>query len=679
MAGLEDRIDADLACGEEARLVGELEALVREHPLRERLRGQLMLALYRSGRQADALETYRRTRARLIDELGLEPGPELKELERGILAQDPGLQAPARVSAVALLAASGLEQEFPGLRSLNRSNLPVPTGELIGRRGEVEWALALLGEGAARLLTLVGSGGAGKTRLAVEVAAEAAGRYRDGVWMVALASIPDRALMVSELARVLDVAPVPAESLEQTLVSGLSERELLLVLDNFEHLPEAVGLVADLLASAPGVDVLATSREPLRIRGEHRMDVPPLAPEDAAELFVVRARAARPELSLDEDDRRAIDRICARLDRLPLALELAAARVAAFAPRRLESRLAQRLTIPEGPRDLPERQRTLRATIGWSYQLLHPAERNLFEQLSPFIGGVRIDSAEVIWDTEAAERLVSLMEKSLLRRREDPDGELRVSMLETVREFALERAAAEGVAKQAADRHAGYFLALAEQAEPHLHGERQRQWLDRLESDHANLRAALDHLSQREPAQAVRMATNLAWFWDHRGFESEAVTRLTDLLALDRSDDPIRGRALIAAGRFRLKLGEPQRAKSLLLDALPIVQQQGDQRSIALALAYAGWADGALGDDAGMARHYEDAIATARAAADHWALGVALNGYGTSARIRGDSQRALPLVEEALSLLRRIGDAAGVAITSLSVAEIAIDVGDLDL
>ncbi|HEY2590581.1 MAG TPA: hypothetical protein VGI35_03230, partial [Steroidobacteraceae bacterium] len=491
--------------------------------------------------------------------------------------------------------------------------------------------------------------------------------------------IPDRVLMASELARVLDVASVPAESLEQTLAGALSGRELLLVLDNFEHLPDAAGLVAELLASASGVDVLATSREPLRVRGEYRMDVPPLAPEDAAELFVVRARAARPDLSLDEDDRRAVDRICVRLDGLPLALELAAARVAAFAPRRLESRLAQRLALPEGPRDLPERQRTLRATIGWSYQLLEPAERSVFEQLSPFIGGVRIDSAEVMWGAPAAERVISLMEKSLLRRREDSDAELRVWMLETVREFALERALTEGVAAEAAGRHVEYFFGLAEQAAPHLHGAGQRQWLDRLESDHANLRAALDHLSQLEPSRALCMATNLAWFWDHRGYASEALSRLTDLLAVAREDDPVRGRALVAAGRFRMKLGEPAHAKSLLFGALPIVRREGEQRSIALALAYLGWADAALGDDAGMVGHYEEAIATARAAGDDWALGLALNGYGSSMRARGDSERALPFLDEALSLFRRIGDAAGVAVTSASVAEIAIDAGELEL
>jgi predicted ATPase len=486
-------------------------------------------------------------------------------------------------------------------------------------------------------------------------------------------------MMIAEVARVLDVTPVAGETPEQTLMRALAERELLLVLDNFEHLLDAAGVVADLLAAAPRVDVLSTSRQPLRIRAEQRLEVPPLPARDAAVLFVDRAKAVRPDLVVDADDHAAIGRICERLDGLPLAVELAAARIALFGPRQLETRLAERLKLPEGPRDLPERQRTLRATIDWSYQLLDPAERNLLARLSPFIGGVRIDAAESIWGAGADEELISLTEKSLLRRREDPDGVPRLWMLETVRAFALERATAEGTADEANDRHAEHFFALAEHAAPYLHGRDERQWLDRLESEHTNLRVALDHLSEHEPGQALRLAANLMWFWELRGFRIEARDRLTQVLGSTRPDEPGRGRALVAAGRLASRAGHFASAKSLHMEALSITRQEPDQRLTVLALADLGWTAGAVGDEGEMAARFEEAIATARVAKDDWALGLALNGYGSCGPVRGDPERARPIVEEALRLFRRLGDAAGIAHAAATVAEIAMDAGDLEV
>jgi predicted ATPase/class 3 adenylate cyclase len=577
------------------------------------------------------------------------------------------------------LLAPGLASEFPRLRSLNRSNLPTPVNPLVGRQAEVAGALALLAREDVRLLTLLGTGGVGKTRLAIEVAGDAVSRYRDGVWIVPLAPIPDRALMVSETARVLEVDSVAGEPLEETLARTLAERELLLVLDNFEHLLGAAEVVADLLAAAAGIDVLATSREALRVRGEQRMGVPPLAPHDASELFVQRALAVRPELRIDQPDRLAIDGICARLDGLPLALELAAARIAVFAPRALEARLAERLTLPEGPQDLPERQRTLRATIDWSYQLLEPEPQRLLESLAPFIGGVRIDMAESIWGPNAIERLISLAEKSLLRRREDADQEPRFWMLETVREFALEQATAHGNADDGADRHAEHFYTLTEQAAPHLTAADQGNWLDRLETEQPNLRAALDRLTIHKPAQALRMAANLFWLWDIRGYLSEGRRRLFDVLAAAPGDGDVRARALFGAGRMELVLGEAAAAEPWLAESASLARAAGDARLAVNALSNLAWAYQVLGDHSRCIAVSEDAIALARSTNDDWALALALNNHADQFCMRGEFLRARPLLEESLDLRRRGGEPRAIALTAGNLAQVTLGDGDLEL
>ncbi len=576
------------------------------------------------------------------------------------------------------LLAPGLESEFPRLRSLNRSNLPAPAGPLIDRRVEVARAVELLSGPEVRLVTLLGAGGVGKTRLAIEVAADAVSRYGDGVWILPLAPIADVELMVSELARVLEVEPVAGEALDRTVIAALSERELLLVLDNFEHLVDAAGLVSDLLASAPRVDVLSTSREPLRIRSEQRMDVPPLALDDACELFLARALAVRPELSVQDEDRVAIERLCDRLDRLPLALELAAARIAVFGPRALEARLAERLALPEGPRDLPERQRTLRATIDWSYRLLEPAEQELFQALAPFTGGVRIDAAESIWGPDAIAGLISLAEKSLLRRREDADGEPRFWMLETVREFAVERAVATKTGGGAAGTHAEYFFVLAEEAAPQLVGPEQQIWLDRLEREHANLRGALEHLTEHAPARAVRMAGNLTWFWEIRGYAPEARRRLNDALAAAPPDSPGRAQALFQSGRMALRLGrEPAEAEPLLLEALSLARDDGDERVAINAISHLGWEAEASGDAERATAFHQQAVAAARSAGDDWVLGVALNNCGQwLARSGVDEGREL--AEEALRLRRRLGEPRAIALTAATLADLVLDAGELD-
>ena len=576
------------------------------------------------------------------------------------------------------LIAPGLESEFPPLRSLNRSNLPTPVSPLVGRGADVSRALGWLSRPEVRLLTLLGPGGVGKTRLAIEVAAEAVSQYRDGAWIVPLAPMPDPGLMLAEIARVLEVDTVPGESLGQAIAAAVAERELLLVLDNFEHLLEGAGLVADMLAAAARVDVLATSREPLRITGEHRMEVLPLPPADAGALFVERARAVRPELALDEGDTPAIERLCTRLDGLPLAIELAAARMSVFSPRGLEARLSEGLPLPAGPRDLPERQRTLRATIDWSYRLLDPAEQSLLARLSPFVGGVRLDIAEQLWGYDGVEGVASLAEKSLLRRREDADGESRFWLLELIRQYASEIAELDGVAAVAADEHARHYYVLTENARPHLTTAAQGEWLDRLEGDHANLRAALEHLTEQGSDRALRMVSTLTWFWEMRGYQPEARRRLSEVLARAPIESPARADALHCAGWMAWNQGDPDAAEPLLREALALLGDDPDPRLAAEVHTHLAIIAEMLRRPDEAVRLHERGIAIARSADDDWALGVALSNYALFRTQRPDLGRALSLLDQALELLRRTGDDYETAMVCANRAEFALVAGDLD-
>jgi predicted ATPase/class 3 adenylate cyclase len=857
----ESLVEARLGCGEHAELIGTITRLVAADPLRERPRRLLMLALYRSGRHADALAAYRDACAAL-DQIGLQPGPELRQLEQAILRHDASLSAPgaapetetgdvgvlltaqaslgvdaralpvagtvtmlfsdiegstglldhlgdrypellaehrrvmrqaiaatgghemvvagdsffavygdalgafecalrvqrafggrrwpegelvrvrvgihtgtpelrdgdyvgmdvhraARVMAVAhggqvlitepvrdllprsvpvldlghhrlkdlpspehvlQLLAPDLPQEFPPLRSLNRSNLPSAATPLVGRRSEVSSALEMLARGDVRLITMLGPGGSGKTRLGLEVAAEAATRYRDGVWFVALAPLVEPALVASEIARTLGVNEAEGEPVAATLARALERRELLLVLDNFEHLLPAAGLVSQFLAAAPRLDVLVTSREALRLNGEHRMEVPPLPLADAAELFLERARAIRSDLGERVEDRAAVDRICLRLDRLPLALELAAARVALFGARALEARLAQRLSLPEGARDLPDRQRTLRATIDWSYQLLSPDEQALFRGLAAFAGGARLEAIEATFpdgQLDSIEMVAALVDKSLLRSRDDPDGQPRFWMLETIREYATE-CLMRREADAAAARHAAYFLDFAEEGQRYFNTHEQATWLARLEADHDNLRAAFDHLVEQSPSQALRLVATLGDFWEIHGHVSEGRERLQRALACGPGEGPAAAKANFLAGRFALFQGEGDRADPLLTEALRLARRAGDMRIEVIALTHIGWVALADGQAERSVELHEQAVTIARSGTDDWALGVAVNNLGDTLMSLGHAARARPLLEEALELSRRIGEPMGTVHAMLNLADLELLSGDLD-
>jgi tetratricopeptide (TPR) repeat protein len=359
-----------------------------------------------------------------------------------------------------------------------------------------------------------------------------------------------------------------------------------------------------------------------------------------------------------------------------LALELAAARAAVFSPRALEARLAEGLPLPAGPRDLPARQRTLRATIDWSYRLLNASEQTLLAALSPFVGGVRLDAAERLWGLDGVEGLISLAEKSLLRRREDADGEPRFWMLELVRQYATEVAEADGLIAEAMDRHGRCYHALTEEARPRLIGRDQRKWLDRLERDHANLRAALEHFTEQGSDRALRMASTLSWFWDMRGYQLEARRRLDEALQRVPPGSPNRGDALRCAGWMAGRQGDPETAQTLQRAALPLLLASGDQRLIAQIYSRLAVVAEMLHDDDEANAWHEQAIATARAAGDPWALGIALNNYAITRTVRSDPQRAMSLLEEALAVLRPTGDAYTISMAVANVAEYALNSGD---
>jgi len=483
-----ERIDCELELGRHERVVGELERLVAQHPLKERLRAQLMLALYRSGRQADALEAYRNARATLVERLGIEPGDELRALERAVLAHEPSL--------VRRLAIQ-VDTPIPGL--------PAPATALIGRKQELDEAGRLLR--AHRLVTLTGAGGSGKTRLAIQLAADAAGEFPDGVVWVSLQALRDPELVLPTINR--------AVGANDSAVEQLANRRLLLVLDNFEQLLEAAARVGDLLARLPHLKVLVTSREPLHIGGEYEYSVAPLREREAVALFMQRATAVKPDFSYDD----SIVEICRRLDCLPLALELASARVKALSVGELLRRLSRRLPIlVGGPQDAPERQRTLRATIAWSYELLSPDEQRVFARLSVFVAGSTLEAAEEVCDAEI-DTVAALIDKSLLRRERE-----RYSMLETIREYAAERLEEQGDLEEVRTRHAEYYLEQARSVERLIRSPRAAALLDRLEHDLGNLRAALAWLSRGGPDRPLRLAV---WGLAARlhGFADQALKR----------------------------------------------------------------------------------------------------------------------------------------------------------
>jgi predicted ATPase len=508
------------------------------------------------------------------------------------------------------------EADFPPLKTLYRTNLPVPATPFLGREHELARVLDLLG--GTRLLTLTGPGGTGKTRLALQAAAEASEDYPDGVFWVSLSPLRDPALVPEQAARAVGAS--------DGLADFIADKRLLLLLDNFEHVIEAADALAELATSCPRLGLLVTSREVLRLPGEQAYQVPPLDPDDGTRLFLARARAAKPDFEPDD----AVSALCARLDNLPLALELAAARTSILAPAQLLERLSGRLDLLKAGRGVDPRQQTLRATIEWSHELLDDQERRLFARLAVFRGGSTLEAAEAVCDADL-DTLQSLVDKSLVRVRDEG----RFWMLETIREFAAEQLEASGEAEELRRRHAEHFLQLAENARPHVESY-SREWIDRLERDHDNTRAAADWLAATgETQKLLRLLGAMSEFWGIRGHIAEGSRRLQHALAADERPTPARARGLNGAADMAMGRGDNAALRRYAEAALELHRRLGDASGEAYALFQ-------LGHGAADEEDYERAKdlaeqcnEVAREAGDDnmqmfgtWLLGWASNGLG---------------------------------------------------
>ena len=660
MALLESRIDNDLAAGRYQELIAELEGLVAANPYRERLAGQLMLALYQAGRQTEALGVFASMRKRLVDELGLSPSPELASLEESILRQSPGLAPPAPAT---------------------RHNLPAARSTFVGRRSEIEGVSSRLQE--TRLVTLTGAGGSGKTRLALEISRSLLGRYKDGVWWVELDQITDPGLLDDTVAAALGLIGTGEGLLperrqgpvtSQALVDALAGKESLVVLDNCEHLVDATAALVDkMLDRCPGLTILATSRERLAVPGEVVWPVLPLeviesgAGEagDAVELFMERARAALPTFQVDQDGVRVVAEICRRLDGMPLAIELAAARVRAFGLPEIAAKLENRLRfLSGGSRTAHSRLQSLASTVEWSYNLLSNSEQALFGRLAPFRSWFsleaveRVAAFEPIAPGDASGLLAALVDKSMVHTRFD-GGSHRYRLLETMRDYASalltgpERAALMA-------RFTDYYIGVAESGLSHLHDPQQLLWLRRFEDEQPNFRAALDHLVVvGSHDEAMRLTGALGEFWVLRGLVGEARSWIDRVLgSAPGADVRWKARVLGTASSIAEMAGQPEAAHAFATEALAAFEEVGDMIGRAGALRLRA-VTGAAGrrDPSDL----DEATAASRDAGDHVGLAWCLLERAMTVFWKAGYTEMLDLAEEARRLFEGLGDKLGIA------------------
>jgi predicted ATPase/class 3 adenylate cyclase/DNA-binding CsgD family transcriptional regulator len=612
------------------------------------------------------------------------------------------LQRPTHLFQVVI---ADLPSDFLPLKTLDSSpnNLPVQPTPLVGRVREVEAVCTLMRRDEVRLVTLTGPGGIGKTRLGLQVAAELSESFADGVFFVDLAPLRDPSLVLSTIAQTIGIQDAAGQLLLERLAEVLQQKQLLLLLDNFEQVLGAARQVADLLSACPSLKVLVTSRERLHVRAEHEYAVPPLAlphpdhlPElaalaqsEAVALFLERARATRPDFQLAPANARAITEICTRLDGLPLAIELAAARIKLLSPQALLARLGQRLTVlTSGARDAPVRHQTLRDTIAWSYDLLNAQEQRLFRRLAVFVGGCTLEAVESVStafdDAEAdvLERMASLLDKSLLQRSEQDGNELRFAMLETLREYGLEMLASAGEAQATHKAHAAYYLTLAEQAEPKFTGPQQLTWFERLEREHDNLRAALSWLlkqsSERQSNElALRLAGALWNFWFIRGHVSEGRRWLEWVLNANKYErSAMRAKALIGAGNLATLHDDFDQTEVLGTEGLALYRELGDRRGCAAALSCLGYAAMMECKYAHARALVEESLTITQEADDPGDRIPALQVLASVHFYQGEYARARVLLEEDLALAREKGDVHGLAATLMLLGMVLLAQGD---
>jgi len=604
-------------------------------------------------------------------------------------------QAPTRTAATTAVALV----EPTLLETPPRTNrMPAPMTSFIGREWEVATISTRLRTPEVRLVTLTGAGGVGKTRLALQIGSALHEAFPNGVWFVNLAPISDPALVISTIAQVLGVREQPGMSVGETLCTALHGQQLLLLIDNFEQVVTAAPELAQLVAGVPGLKLLVTSREALRLSGEHMVVVAPLAVADpalalaaeelahyaAAQLFVARAQAASGHFYLTDANAPAVAAICARLDGLPLAIELAAAWAPLFPPAALLARLEQRLPmLTHGPRDVPARQQTLRNTITWSYDLLTEAEQVLFRQLSVFVGGCTIAAAEAVCGESGVlangvvDGLASLIEKSLLRQAALDGDESRVVMLETIREYALERLTTSSEAESIRQRHAHYYLALTERAEPELRGSQQLPWLVRLEAEHNNLRAALGwSLEWGKEAVGLQLVSILWRFWEVRGHFSEGRGWLDGVLTRTSRRTLTLAQALYGAGILAWYQSDYARATELYEQSLTVCRELGDKAGIVQALERIGLVASDQGHYVQAITTFEETLALFRDLDNKHGIASSLCYMGDVLRAQGDYERAQSLFKESLALNRELKDKLGTAVSLSSMGEVLRAQGD---